>query len=143
MDTMQVIDEAGTIERDSQLEETLSGKVTEGGDTEATQKTKPVNSYIESWAAHFGSSEDRKRGRREICFDEGLGDIAEQVSDVVEAFGVIAEIMVTEAWRGNIANGFCLLASLIADAASQSIRSLDTELKIAERENRKLREELE
>jgi len=143
MDTNENNRETETNGPDLQLEYTDDNQLIEVRETEAEQKTKQVTSYIESWVGHFGSSQDRRQGKRELNFDEGLGDMAEQVSDVVEAFGVMTGIMVTEGSQGNIANGLCIIAAMITEAASQTIRILDQERKLAARENRKLREELE
>jgi hypothetical protein len=140
MDTNKTSNEAGVIEQDKKLENELSSSNIDENDIEFSPK--PVRSILETWAGNFGTSQDRKRGKRELFFVESLDDMSEQVSDVVEAFAVMSETLVTEGMRGNIANGFCIIASLISEAASQTIRILDHERNLAERENRKLREEL-
>jgi len=52
------------------------------------------------------------------------------------------ETMVTEGWRGGIADGFCILSALVCESAIKTIKALDAELKSADRQNKKLREEL-
>lgn len=134
--------EAETIEPDLQLEYTLDGQLTEVRDKEAKQNTKPISSYLETWAGNFGTSKDRKRGKRELLFIESLDDMAEQVSCCLEALAVMSETMVTEGWRGGIADGFCIISALVCESAIKTIKALDAELKSADRQNKKLREEL-
>lgn len=142
MDENQIIDEAETIEPDLRLEYTDDGQFIEVRETEEEQKSKLVNSYIESWAAHFGSAKNRRQGKRLLCFDEGIADLAEQVGFCVQALPVLAETMTAEAWRGGIGEGLCVITSLVCESAYKTIQVLDEELKLAEHENRKLREQL-
>lgn len=143
MKTTKTNNEAGTNGSDLRLEHTDDDQLIEVRETEAEQKTKPVSSYLETWAGNFGTSKDHKRGKRELCFDEGIADLAEQVGFCVQALPVLAETMTAEAWRGGVGDGLCVIVSLVCEAASKTIQALDEELKLAERENRKLREELE
>ena len=143
MDTNETNSEAETNGPDLQLEYTPDNQLIEVTETEAEQEKELVTSYIESWVGHFGSSKDRKQGKRDLCFSEGLGDVVEQVSYCLEALPVLAETMTAEAWQGGIGDGLCIIAALISEAANMTIQALDQERKLAARENRELRKDLE
>lgn len=139
----KISSEAETNEQDLRLEQTLDGQLIEVRDTKAKRETQRVTSYLETWAGNFGTCHDRKQGRRELHFDESLSDMSEQISYCLEALPVLAETMTAEAWRGGIADGFCIITTLISEAANKTIQALDQERKLTARENRKLREDLE
>lgn len=130
-------------EHESKLEQLVSSVSINECDIDTKRETQKANGYLETWVGHFGTCQDRKQGRRELCFTEGLGDVSDQVGYCLEALAVISETMVTEAWRGGIADGFCIITSLVCEAANKTIQTLDQERKHAARENRKLREDLE
>jgi len=139
MNTEKTGSEVLTQEQDSQVEQTVSGSSPEKSDTGVEQEKQQADGYVEEWACHFGTCQDRKRGQRNLQFNEGMSDVAEDVGSCLAALSVMAETMTTQAWRGKIADGFCTLTALICEAASKTLNALDKECKSIERENTNLR----
>ncbi|MCK4294042.1 MAG: hypothetical protein KAY65_12655 [Planctomycetes bacterium] len=98
--------------------------------------------YCERWAGNFGTCQDRRQGRRVLHFEEGLSDMAEDLSLCLEALAFITETVTTTALGHRLASGFCILTSLVCEGTGKTLRALDQERKTVQRQNASLQRQL-
>ena len=102
-----------TQEHGSQLGQVVLGVSPDVPGQQDEQRPQGVSTYLEVWAAHCGTCRDRRQGQRVLHFDEQLSDVADQVTACLAALAVMSETVATEAWRGRIADGFCVISAFI------------------------------
>ncbi|MBW8017139.1 MAG: DUF3450 domain-containing protein [Planctomycetes bacterium] len=104
---------------------------------------KEVTTLIEEWAGHFGTSDDRQNGTREICFDESTIDVADQITMCLEGISVIPELFMDSCLSKREQNGLCMITQMITQAASKAINFLYEDHQSERGRNGALRREVE
>ena len=99
------------------------------------RKTDRVTSLIETWAGHFGSVGERRKGSRRVQFEPGIRDVADQVSLCLEMLPIMAEFVAERGLGERLANGYLTLTTLLAESAQKIIEVLDDERGVLERQN--------
>lgn len=114
-----------------------------GSVDESPKPRHEVKTFIESWAGHFGSSQEREDGVRQIEFREDLGNLREHIGlclEAVSAFPIL--YMSNEGLSFGQRSGLSIIAEVITEAAQKTFDVLEDERRNVANRNRVLRSEI-
>lgn len=84
----------------------------------------------------------RRGGKRVLQFDEGLMDVADQVSSCLAIMPMMVEVAAENGWTDKYVSGFATVTQLLSDSAIKAIKALDAEREFVKHENRSMQKRL-